>query len=1047
MFPGKKQNKTSQKHITGSQDHNTIIVSSLKKICNSYYHQMNPFCIKILQFITLISSCSCVHAFSNPSSKVKATILPQSELINRRKSPALWREDLKPLTSDDNLRSNVLPKRPPEVMAPCGGFPQLKAAIANGADSVYLGLSAFSARARASNFDPQQLKEAVQIAHASGVKVYVALNTLVFQEELEEVAGWISVCDRTGVDAIIVQDIGVTRLAREIAPNLEIHASTQQTVTNTDGVIFAKERGGANRVVLGRELSINEIKSVTNDLNSYKDLTGNDIEIEAFVHGALCVSYSGQCFSSEAWGGRSANRGQCAQACRLPYGLIRNGDLIDLQDMNYLLSPQDLCGIDHVEELVRAGVSCLKIEGRLKDEKYVAATTRAYRNAVDTAWAKIVEEHKQRGTFNENIVQKTRFLQSFESVSTDELAQLFARGQDEQFNGLTPGFFDGSQHQQLVRGRSPRHRGVHIGRVAQGTSAKNGVIISLDESNRVKPLSEVIKLGDGVVIDRGMPQEIELGGPIFKVGSFSEDGDVVIRFGRDVERNWKKTDESSKRGIGTRELLAPIGAHVWKTADATVDKKMKRLIESSKPRDMVKISISGNIGTPLQVKIIDVSTGKTGVGVSEGNLQKGEQGGLNQTSITKAIGTLGNTKWVLLEGEEGIDFSHLDTETWCPVSWVKKARQHAVEDLNRNYAEVEKNNNFLNEDKTGLNQFKDEHTDLVMKLTKTKTRHVQEEENTSTYISVLVRNEEQIDVLCDLLENSSHIKEVIIDFLEINGIREAVARLKSTSAKIVLATPRIIKAGEEEIWKTLLRLEPDGLLIRSAGLIHRLQDLGGTGAIADLGEKKVKIPDLVGDFSLNTVNTLTASELLNYGGLSRITAAYDLSAKSITELACCMREAGTTTQLEVVVHAHLPIFHTEHCVFARFLTKGNSYVDCGHACTRNTVHLRDQTGKDNLVLADMGCRNTVFSAEAQSGVHSIKDWIEAGIGFLRIELVDEGKDDVKKIVNGYEKVLLGEQRASQVWESLKTVCDSNGRAAGVSHGSFRNVSERRAGEL
>jgi len=170
-------------------------------------------------------------------------------------------------------------------------------------------------------------------------------------------------------------------------------------------------------------------------------------------------------------------------------------------------------------------------------------------------------------------------------------------------------------------------------------------------------------------------------------------------------------------------------------------------------------------------------------------------------------------------------------------------------------------------------------------------------------------------------------------------------------------------------------------------------------------------------------------------------------ALSITELACCMREAGTTTQLEVVVHAHLPIFHTEHCVFARFLTKGNSYVDCGHACTRNTVHLRDQTGKDNLVLADMGCRNTVFSAEAQSGVHSIKDWIEAGIGFLRIELVDEGKDDVKKIVNGYEKVLLGEQRASQVWESLKTVCDSNGRAAGVSHGSFRNVSERRAGEL
>ena len=250
-------------------------------------------------------------------------------------------------------------------MAPCGGFPQLKAAVANGADSIYLGLSAFSARARASNFSPSELHEAVKLCHQSGVKVYVALNVLVFQKELEEVAKWIQVCDKANVDALIVQDIGVTKLAQKIAPNLEIHASTQQTVTNTDGVMYAKNRGGANRVVLGRELSIEEIKAVTRDIEVLED---DEVEVETFVHGALCVSYSGQCFSSEAWGGRSANRGQCAQACRLPYGLIQNGELKDLQDMSYLLSPQDLCGLDQVEDLVRAGVSCLKIEGRLKGE-------------------------------------------------------------------------------------------------------------------------------------------------------------------------------------------------------------------------------------------------------------------------------------------------------------------------------------------------------------------------------------------------------------------------------------------------------------------------------------------------------------------------------------------------------------------------------------------------------------------------------------------------------------------------------------------------------
>ena len=205
--------------------------------------------------------------------------LPESELINRRKSPALWRNELTPVTNTEDARVQASqfkgPSRPPEVMAPCGGFPQLKAAIANGADSVYIGLSAFSARARASNFNPSQLVEAVDIAHQAGVRVFVALNTLVFQQELAEVAAWISLCDSVGVDAIIVQDLGVTQLAQSIAPNLEIHASTQQTVTNADGVMYAHQRGGANRVVLGRELSVKEIESVT------KEISGeHDVEVE-----------------------------------------------------------------------------------------------------------------------------------------------------------------------------------------------------------------------------------------------------------------------------------------------------------------------------------------------------------------------------------------------------------------------------------------------------------------------------------------------------------------------------------------------------------------------------------------------------------------------------------------------------------------------------------------------------------------------------------------------------------------------------------------------
>jgi collagenase-like PrtC family protease len=181
-------------------------------------------------------------------------------------------------------------------------------------------------------------------------------------------------------------------------------------------------------------------------------------------------------------------------------------------------------------------------------------------------------------------------------------------------------------------------------------------------------------------------------------------------------------------------------------------------------------------------------------------------------------------------------------------------------------------------------------------------------------------------------------------------------------------------------------------------------------------------------------------------GLKSITASYELSANSITELAKVMGPSRAS-QLEVVAHAHLPIFHTEHCVFARFLSKGNSYLDCGHVCTKNTVHLRDPNGSDNLVLADMGCRNTVFSAEAQSGVHSLKDWREAGVGRIRLELVDENEENVKKIVKGYLAVLNNNEKPSECFEMLKSVCDSNGRTGGVGYGSLRNTSERRAGEL
>jgi putative protease len=374
---------------------------------------------------------------------------PQRELTTRLQAQAGKRDDPRrrktPELFDEVKGPGITLRQKPEVMAPAGGWPQLKAAVHNGADAVYFGLSTFSARARATNFDPgAELDEVIAYLRENEVKGYVALNTLAFDKELDEIERLLRRCSEAGVDAVIVQDVGVMALAREVAPELPIHASTQQSISSADGAEFARERG-ATRVVVGRELSTQEIASVAR---------GTSAEVEAFVHGALCISWSGQCLSSEAWGGRSANRGQCAQACRLPYAVVVDGQT--RPGLQYALSPGDLCGLDDVPELIQAGVSCFKIEGRLKDERYVAATTRAYREAIDAVW-----DHSTGD----------------ETVTRSDLRQVFARGQDSERDGLTPGFLRGPKHQSLVVGNAPRHRGVLAGRVVEVYPRENLEIV------------------------------------------------------------------------------------------------------------------------------------------------------------------------------------------------------------------------------------------------------------------------------------------------------------------------------------------------------------------------------------------------------------------------------------------------------------------------------------------------------------------------------------------------------------------------------------------
>ncbi len=318
--------------------------------------------------------------------------------------------------------------RLPELLAPAGDWDCVRAAIEAGADAIYFGLTKLNARMRARNFTVEELPELMQTLHRRGLRGYVTINTLVFTEELSEAEALIRACIEAHVDGVIVQDVGLARLIRAISPDFPIHASTQMTITSTTGARMAWELG-CRRVILARELSIEDIARIRREL----DAVGCPIQLEVFVHGALCVAYSGQCLTSESLGGRSANRGECAQACRLPYQLVVDGKTVPLGPVRYLLSPRDLALWSQIPDLIRAGVQALKIEGRLKPAAYVAATVRAYREALDRVR---VDPEIRLPSLEDPSVEPLRY----------RLEMAFSRG-------LGSGWLLGTDHRTLVHGR------------------------------------------------------------------------------------------------------------------------------------------------------------------------------------------------------------------------------------------------------------------------------------------------------------------------------------------------------------------------------------------------------------------------------------------------------------------------------------------------------------------------------------------------------------------------------------------------------------------
>ena len=698
-----------------------------------------------------------------------------------------------------------------ELLAPAGGWDCLRAAVANGADAVYFGLPRFNARLRADNFSEAELPEVVTFCHRHGVKAYVAFNTLVFTAELDDAAEYLRLLNRAGVDALIVQDIGLVRLAAEITPELPIHASTQMTITSPEGVEFARELG-IERTVLARELSLRELKKFAPER----------MPLEVFVHGALCVAYSGQCLTSESLGQRSANRGECAQACRMPYELIVDGALRDLGDRRYLLSPQDLAAVNEIPQLIAAGVSSFKIEGRLKSPEYVAAVCQVYRKAIDAALA----------------------AREFQPAAEDryQLEMTFSRG-------LYSGWMHGVNHQELVSARFGKKRGPLAGRI-------ESVGRDFVEFAPEVPL----KLGDGVVFDTGGDTNAEQGGRIFGIKGRR----LFFQHGH----------------IDFSQLHA--GDRVWKTGDPELNKRLQQsFFGRIEPRNRVVIDlrVAGRAGEAMEV-LGSARVSRAGEGVppsrtseradesslrrdaatstrdacapqtirSTLSLQTARTAPLTTEKLREHLGRFGESGYALGELR-----NELEGEVILPIGELNRLRRELVFQLDaaRAVQRAEKATPWRAVLPSGADFQSASASEHRLKVGAT--------------LAVLVRSFDQLDAAL-----TCGVQTIYADFEDIRRCKDAVARVRTaaTGARIFLATPRIQKAGEQGFFKLIENATPDGVLIRNLG------------AIAHFRTSELR---KIGDFSLNVANPLTAQYLLGHG-LERVTISYDLNLEQVLDL-------------------------------------------------------------------------------------------------------------------------------------------------------------------
>lgn len=817
-----------------------------------------------------------------------------------------------------------------DLLSPVGNFDCLKAAVQNGANSVYFGADLFSARAYASNFNLDDLEKAIIYAKSRGVKTNLTLNTLVTDNEFNDAFELAKKAYEFGIDAIIVQDLGLAKQLIEHFPDLDIHASTQMTVHNLQGVLKMQELG-FKRVVLSRELSLQEIEYICKNSN---------IEIECFIHGALCISYSGQCLFSSMVGGRSGNRGKCAQPCRLPYKLLENDNVID---SGHLLSTRDLCGLDFIPSLINAGVTCLKIEGRMKSPEYVATVTRIYRKYIDLA-------------------EKITNLADYKVEETDRktLLQAFNRGMS------STGHLSNEPNKNLVYKEKPNNMGLFLGKVEKYNKNKGYITVKLQEP---------IEIGDTISLEK-------------ETGSYNV-SELMIK-----DKNIKETSIGQTVTIGRMKGNINLGDKIYKISS----KKLNLIAHDSINGEHRKIPLNCAIkikhNEPVQIRVtLSPSAFSLNNTLNSDNSYLNAYSNLDITyssevipevaknrplDIEKVVNQINKTTDSIFEFDN-IDVD-LDSNIFLPkISTLNDLRRNvldlaydfAVSNIKRIHPDCSCDNLKKILSARGYDNLETAHAN---------TEEFMFKENT---ISVLL-NILNPDFDYSKLEGFDNIY-IPLKYFSIKKYADIIKTLEQ-KFKIYIYMSTIIKANYRNllfstIEKAISNYNIKGFVISNISNLKLLENV--------LNNSDNKF-ELIANYTFNIFNLYSVNELKHLE-INKFTISPESTKEiidSICNSSCCFMP------VELIVYGKTPLMNMNYCVLGK---TNKCYPTCDSKCmTSSSYYLKDRLNMNFPVLFDnIQTVSTIYNSKTTS--ISPNDF--SNINCNRIDILDESIEEINDIVN------------------------------------------------